>query len=159
MKKSKTKYLTLIFENCEDLSVGINPQVSFHIEELKKGYNLNHESCEMEGYTYFEKGYLVLPKNCSDILQSDFSNFINKEVTLERVTKYNDITSVHLPKGSVFYPKFDGETDNSFQKSYVTEDGNILVDWGDCFKNSENIYFKSSNEEEMLQLVDSHCNY
>ena len=53
--ESETKYLTLIFENCEDLSVGMNHQVSFHIEELKKGHNLNHESGEMEGYTYFEK--------------------------------------------------------------------------------------------------------
>ncbi|CAH9012250.1 conserved hypothetical protein [Vibrio phage 249E41-1] len=152
--------LTIIFENCEDLDVTINHQVSFHIDELKSGYNLNQESCEMEKYTYFDKGYLLLPKTSREgLTQSDLSSFLEKEVSLDRITKYNDITSIHLPNGEGLYPSFVGESNNSIQKSYVTDEGNILVDWGDCFKNNDNVYFKSETEEEMLNIIDMHCNY
>ena len=153
--------LTLIFENCEDLDLEISQQLSFHIDELKVGYNLNQESGEMEKHTYFEKGYLIIPKSAGENLtQSDFSSFLNKgDATLRRITQYNDITAIHLPNCEGMYPDFIGESNNSIQKSYLTKEGNILVDWGDCFKDNDNIYFKSSNEEEMLDLVDLHCNY
>ena len=158
--ESKTKYLTLIFENCEDLFIEVNQQLSFHIDELKVGYNLNQENCKMEKYTYFEKGYLIIPKAVGESLtQSDFSSFLNCQVSLERITQYNDITSIYLPNGEGMYPTFVGETNNRIQKSYLTKEGNILVDWGDCFKDNDNVYFRSETEEEMLDLVDLHCNY
>lgn len=152
--------LTIVFENCQDLDVTINDQVSFHIDELKVGYNLNQETCKMNKYTYFEKGYLIIPRSAGESLtQSDFSSFLDSEVSLDRITKYNDITSIHLPNGEGSFPSFVGESNNSIQKSYITKEGNVLVDWGDCFKNNDNVYFKSETEEEMLDIIDMHCNY
>ena len=154
------KILTLVFENCEELSLQVNYQTHFHIETMNKGYNLDSSSGEMKESYSFSKGYLMIPKSIKVLLQTGLSSFINKgNCDLKRILDYNDITSIVTPDKQMFYPKWVGCQNNSYQKSYKTEEGNILVDFGDCMKNQEDIYFYSEDEHSMLQIVDAYCNY
>lgn len=152
------KTLTLVFENCEELSFEINHQTHFHIEKMDKGYNLDTESGEMVESYSFSKGFLMIPKNVKVLPQVGLSKFINNgDCNLQRILNYNDITSIIPPDKQVFYPKWVGCQNNCYQKSYKTEEGNILVDFGECMKNQEDIYFYSEDEYDMLQIVDAYC--
>lgn len=154
------KTITLVFENCEELSFEITHQTHFHIETLNKGYNLDTSTGEMEESYSFSKGYLMIPKATKVLPQTGLSRFLNSgECNLQRILDYNDITSITTPDKQHFYPKWVGCQNNCYQKSYITGEGNILIDFGECMKNQEDIYFCSENEHEMLQVVDSHCNY
>ncbi|AUR87548.1 hypothetical protein NVP1101O_137 [Vibrio phage 1.101.O._10N.261.45.C6] len=153
-----SKHITLVFENCEDIILEINKQVHFYIEDLMESYNLDCEKGELVKSVSFREGYLVIPNDVIILCQTDLSKFIGKgALKLSRITEWDDITSIHINDKVICpYWSTDGSC-NTNQNHYTTKEGNILVDWGDCFKDSENSYFSSSNEEELLQAVDSLC--
>ena len=153
--------ITLVFENCEELTFNTNSNTRFYLENIKTNTYLNSEEGCLTQEEIFEKGYIFIPENIAIDEQEGISAFINDgECSLDRILNYNDVTHI-IYDNKCIQPPWKGYHNNQYnlmQKSYCTPKRNVVVDWGDSafneFVNSCEERVDEVTLDEFLEYID-----
>lgn len=144
MLTSKQNTLTFHFENCESLTFEITKEIQFVVLEENKTRSLDHKTCKMEDETYVSRGYVMLKGYIKPLSVNLFEAYNNPLHRLEE----QDICQISLHTENFIFDFGDDPYYNENQKTYVTKQGNILIDWGKCYVEDE------EDLEDTMFIVD-----
>ncbi len=140
----KVKNLTLIFENCDYITIDGKYVGDFLVDNLHTC--IRRIACNsIDKIDYADTIAIEIHKNANkDRYQFDQTDYPNwKQKTFDRITKYNDITSIEFELEESYVeeeetPKIecyqyyvdwvgDSEYKNDVQTSYISSDGNMYL--------------------------------
>tara|TARA_R110002012_G_scaffold312312_1_gene522924 strand:+ start:842 stop:1327 length:486 start_codon:yes stop_codon:yes gene_type:complete len=154
--------ITLVFENCEELTLNTDANTTFHLKNISTSEYLYSEEDRLIQETTFGKGHLIIPKNVVLDRQEGISSFINNgECSLDRILTYNDITHI-IYNDKCIQPPWKGDyndQENLSQKNYLTPKGNLVVDWngdllGEFKEHRERDYYGEVLVSDFLEYLD-----